>query len=82
MDFGTTNIFNSKDFNDILVKETLNDADIALEERGYNSVNQLVGYLISGDPGYISNYKETRKKVTKLDRTDIIEFLLRNYLNK
>ncbi|MBO5530160.1 MAG: IreB family regulatory phosphoprotein [Bacilli bacterium] len=82
MNLGTTNIFDTRDFNDILVKETLNDASIALEERGYNSINQLVGYLISGDPGYISNYKETRKKVTKLDRTDIIEFLLRNYLNK
>lgn len=81
MNLGTTNIFDTRDFNDILVKETLNDASIALEERGYNSINQLVGYLISGDPGYISNYKETRKKVTKLDRTDIIEFLLRNYLN-
>ncbi len=82
MNLGTTNIFDTRDFNDILVKETLNDASMALEERGYNSINQLVGYLISGDPGYISNYKETRKKVTKLDRTDIIEFLLRNYLNK
>ncbi len=82
MDLGTTNIFDTRDFNDILVKETLSDADLALEERGYNSVNQLVGYLISGDPGYISNYKETRKKITKLDRTDIIEVLLRNYLNK
>ena len=82
MNLGTTNIFDTRDFNDILVKETLNDADMALDERGYNSINQLVGYLISGDPGYISNYKETRKKVTKLDRTDIIEFLLRNYLNK
>ena len=82
MDFGTTNIFDTRDFNDILIKETISDAVDALEERGYNSVNQLVGYLISGDPGYISNYKETRKKVTKLDRTDIIEVLLRNYLNK
>lgn len=82
MDFGSTNIFDSRNFNNILVKETLNDAVEALEERGYNSVNQLVGYLISGDAGYISNYKETRKKVTKLDRTDIIEVLLRNYLNK
>ena len=82
MDFGTTNIFDSRDFNNILVKDTLSEAVEALDERGYNSVNQLVGYLISGDPGYISNYKETRKKITKLDRTDIIEILLRNYLNK
>ena len=82
MNLGTTNIFDTRDFNDILVKETLIDANEALEERGYNSINQLVGYLMSGDAGYISNYKETRKKVTKLDRTDIIEFLLRSYLEK
>ena len=82
MDLNSTNIFNMKDINKILVKETLFDAAEALEERGYNSVNQIVGYLISGDPGYISNYKETRKKITKIDRTDIIEVLLRDYLNK
>ena len=82
MDLNSTNIFNMKDINKILVKETLFDAAEALEERGYNSVNQIVGYLSSGDPGYISNYKETRKKITKIDRTDIIEVLLRDYLNK
>lgn len=82
MDNSSTNIFDIKDINDYMVNETLNEASIALEERGYNSINQLVGYLISGDPGYISNYKETRKKISKLDRTDIIEVLLRNYLNK
>ena len=82
MENSNTNVFDVKDFNDILVKETLFEADAALEERGYNSVNQLVGYLISGDPGYISNYKETRNKISKIDRTDIVEALLRNYLNK
>lgn len=82
MDNSSTNIFDVKDINNLLVKETLNEAVDALEERGYNSINQLVGYLISGDPGYISNYKETRKKVTKLDRTDIIEVLLRSYLSR
>ncbi len=82
MDNSSTNIFDVKDINNILVKETLNEAVDALEERGYNSINQLVGYLISGDPGYISNYKETRKKISKIDRTDIIEVLLRNYLSR
>ncbi|MBR4830647.1 MAG: IreB family regulatory phosphoprotein [Bacilli bacterium] len=77
-----TNIFDPKDVNNNLVKETLEDVKEALEERGYNSVNQLVGYLISGDPGYISNYKESRQKITRIDRTDIIECLLRYYLNK
>ena len=66
----------------MLVKDTLTEAVDALEERGYNSINQLVGYLISGDTGYISNYKETRKKISKLDRVDILEVLLRNYVNK
>ena len=82
MDNSSTNIFDVKDINNILVKETLNEAVDALEERGYNSINQLVGYLISGDPGYIANYKETRKKISKIDRTDIIEVLLRNYLSR
>ena len=77
-----TNISDPKDVNNKVVKETLDDVREALEERGYNSVNQLVGYLISGDPGYISNYKESRQKITKIDRTDIIECLLRYYLNK
>lgn len=77
-----TNVFDPKDVNNNLVKETLEDVKEALEERGYNSVNQLVGYLISGDPGYISNYKESRQKITRIDRTDIIESLLRYYLNK
>ena len=82
MDNSSTNIFDVKDINNILVKDTLNEAVDALEERGYNSINQLVGYLISGDPGYVSNYKETRKKISKIDRTDIIEVLLRNYLSR
>ncbi len=82
MDNNSTNIFDVKDINNTLVKDTLNEAVESLEERGYNSINQLVGYLISGDPGYISNYKETRKKLSKIDRTDIIEVLLRSYLSR
>ena len=53
-----------------------------ITEKGYNPINQIVGYLISGDPGYISSYKESRKKICKLERTQIIEVLLRNYLSK
>lgn len=82
MDFESTNVFDLKNINDMLVKDTLTEAVDALEERGYNSINQLVGYLISGDTGYISNYKETKKKISKLDRVDILEVLLRNYVNK
>ena len=51
-----------------------------LEERGYNAKNQLVGYLISGDPGYISSHKEARNKITKFDRIKILEILVENFL--
>lgn len=77
-----TNIFDIKDINSVLVKSTLDEVKEALEEKGYNAINQLVGYLISGDPGYISNYKDSRKKISKLDRTEIIENLLHSYLEK
>ena len=77
-----TNIFDIKDINSMLVKSTLGEVKDALEEKGYNAINQLVGYLISGDPGYISNYKDSRKKISKLDRTEMIENLLHSYLEK
>ncbi|MBQ3475355.1 MAG: IreB family regulatory phosphoprotein [Bacilli bacterium] len=80
MDNGKTNVFDIKNINDIVVKQTIYEAVEALEERGYNPINQIVGYIISGDPGYISNYKETRQKLSKIDRTDIVEVLLRDYL--
>ena len=77
-----TKIYNAEDFDDALIAQTLKDVVEILEERGYNPINQIVGYLISGDPGYISSYKESRKKICKLERTQIIEVLLRNYLSK
>lgn len=63
-----------------VIKDTLNSAIIALEEKGYNSINQLVGYIISGDLGYISSYKETRNRIAKIDRALLVEVLLKNYI--
>ena len=54
----------------------------ALKERGYNPVNQIVGYLISGDPGYISNYKDSREKLMDFDRAEIVAIILEEYLDK
>ena len=51
-----------------------------LQEKGYDPISQLKGYIISGDLGYISNYKKSRNKISKFDRDDIAEVLLRNYL--
>lgn len=77
-----TSLYSLDEFEDSIVKDTLKDVYEALEERGYNPVNQLVGYLVSGDPGYISSHKEARNKMTMLDRNRIIEVLLKGYLNK
>ena len=78
----TTFLFDVSEIDNVLVDQTIKDVYEALEEKGYNPINQIVGYLISGDPGYISSYKESRKKICKLERTQIIEVLLRNYLSK
>lgn len=79
MDEHTTK-FDVSEVNDKLIKDTLSDAIIALEEKGYNPINQLVGYIISGDLGYISSYKETRNRIAKIDRAVLVEVLLRNYI--
>ena len=63
-----------------LIKTTLNEIIEALEERGYDPINQIVGYLISGDPGYISNYKEARTKMISLDRSEVVKHILKNYI--
>ena len=75
-----TKVYEVSDFQDEFVMETLKNVSESLEERGYDPINQIVGYLISGDPGYISSYKEARKKISKVERTKIIEVLVRNLL--
>ena len=72
MDSNTTFLFDVSEIDNVLVNQTIKDVYEALEEKGYNPINQIVGYLISGDPGYISSYKESRKKICKLERTQII----------
>ena len=78
----TINLFELDDINDALIKQTLREVNDALLERGYNPINQIVGYLMSGDPGFISSHRESRNKISKLDRNKILESLVRNYLKK
>lgn len=52
----------------------------ALEDKGYNPINQLVGYMISGEPAYITSHNDARKLITKVERDEIMEVLLKNYL--
>ena len=74
-----TNLFHIDELNVHKIRKTLNEVIDALEERGYDSNNQIVGYLISGDLGYISSHKDARKKIQELDRAEIIEVLLREF---
>ena len=52
-----------------------------IEEKGYNPVNQLVGYILSEDPTYITTYKNARAMIRKVDRDDLLQAMLRSYLN-
>ncbi len=62
------------------VKSVLIEVHEALEEKGYNPINQIVGYLISGDPAYISNHKNARSIIQQLDQEEILEELIKKYI--
>lgn len=62
------------------IREIIFSVYEALKEKGYNPVNQLVGYIISGDPTYITSYNNARTSISKLERDDILEELLKAYL--
>lgn len=64
-----------------LTKEILNEVYKSLSEKGYNPVNQMVGYLISGDPTYITNYNGARALIRKLERDEILEEVIKTYLD-
>ncbi|SHK08418.1 IreB family regulatory phosphoprotein [Desulforamulus aeronauticus] len=54
----------------------------ALKEKGYNPINQLVGYLLSGDPAYITSHGNARSLIRRLERDELLEELVKNYLEK
>jgi len=72
----------TSDFQEKEIAQMIQDVSLALDEKGYNSINQIVGYLMSGDPGYISSYKEARKKISKYERTKILNVLVKEFLCK
>ena len=66
--------------NDLPVTEILEDVYNALSEKGYNPVSQIVGCIMSGDPTYITSYKNARSLIMKAERDEIIEVLLSHYI--
>ena len=64
------------------VASILRDVYAALKEKGYNPTNQLVGYILSGDPAYITSYKDARSMLRSLERDELLEELVRSYLKE
>ena len=75
-----TKIFTTNEIEEALIEETIKEVIEILNERGYNAKNQLIGYLMSGDPGYISSHKEAKNKITKFDRTRVLEVLVDSFI--
>lgn len=64
-----------------LIRSILNDVYTALSEKGYNPISQLVGYVMSGDPTYITNHNGARSKITRIERDEIVEELFNVYIS-
>ena len=75
-----TTTVNTKKVVDQNTRNTLREVCTDLEERGYNPTKQIVAYLVSGDPGYISSYKECRNRILKFKREEILEVMLVDFI--
>lgn len=80
MENDKTTVVDTKSIVDKSIKDDLISIFNDLEERGYEPVKQMVAYLISGDPGYISSYKECRNRIVKYKREDILEVMLVKFI--
>ena len=77
-----TQYFKVQKDTEVVVSEVIQTVYSALTEKGYNPVNQIVGYVMSGDPTYITSHKGARSLIMKVERDEIIEELLRFYIDK
>ena len=77
-----TTLFEVEDITNALIETTLDEIYDALKEKGYNPISQIVGYLVSGDPGYITNYKRAREKIMNIEKVKLISILVENYFLK
>ena len=80
MDFDKTMSFNFEKEKNVRKKEILKEVYEALVEKGYNPINQIVGYILSGDPTYITSYKDARNIIRQIDRDELLERMVRNYI--
>ena len=77
---GSTQYFRTKPDQELEVKEILDLVYNAMEEKGYNPVNQIVGYIMSGDPTYITSHNGARSLIMKMERDELVEEMLKTYI--
>ena len=72
--------FNLNDGDKNEISNTMTNVNLTLAEKGYNPINQIVGYVLSGDPAYVPRYNDARNQIRKYERDEIVEELVRYYL--
>lgn len=80
MDMDLTRKFKLGDQRDLEIKAILTTVYQALQEKGYNPINQIVGYILSEDPTYITNHNNARALIRKIDRDELLQTLVKYYL--
>lgn len=80
MNLDETMNFKIEKENNERVQEILKEVYNALEEKGYNPINQIVGYILSGDPTYITSYKDARSKIRMIERDELLEKMVEKYV--
>ncbi len=78
----TTRLFKVQPEEQVQARDVLLRVYEALREKGYNPIYQIVGYLLSGDPAYITSHKMARSLIRKLERDELLEELVKSYLDK
>lgn len=79
--FDETMKFESPKENENIAKKIILSVYEALEEKGYDPINQLIGYILSGDPTYITSHKDARNIICKVERDELLEELIKSYLD-
>ena len=80
MDFDKTINFEVERDRNSKAKEILKEVYQALNEKGYNPINQIVGYILSGDPTYITSHNDARNRIRSIERDELLEKLVKNYI--
>ena len=80
MEFDKTMSFNFEKEKNTKTKEILKEVYESLVEKGYNPINQIVGYILSGDPTYITSHKNARNKIRQIERDELLESMVKDYI--